>query len=209
MYSHKRKKGPSVAQFQELVLLEKEESLKGFDRELRFAAIMKGLSPSQAEEELTMDEIMQINREFDFPDMSKVPPALPRRAWIAGRLFEIRPNFAALNFGDFVAFEHFTRTEATSVRELHNIMALLMKEIKLSNLWAPAKEKPEAYLERAAFLQANGPAWLGCQIAGFFTEVWKELCGPTSKQPGGSRWIEILRVYQKARQLRERKRSRS
>jgi len=165
-----------VAQFQQLVLLEQDDTVNGFDKEIRFAAIMTNRTYQEAEEDMTMDEIMEVNRRWGFPNMDTAVPRLPRRVWIRGRLFEIIPDFSKLNAGEFTSFEHMTRTPANAVRDLHLIMALLTREYRIPYLVKGRRKEPaETYLARAEFLQDHAPAWIGAMVAAFFLQVWKQL----------------------------------
>jgi hypothetical protein len=206
MKLYKKKMRPTVAQFQELVLLEKEDALRGIDKEVRFCAIMMGLSIQEAQETLSMDQIMEINRRFVRPSFDDTRVRLPRRVWIKGRLFKVCPDFTALSFGEFVAFEHFVRTPDTATREMHHIMALLTREIKPPYIWPGRKrseikpsinpdrleqEAAKTYLERARFMQEWAPADLGLDMSAFFLQVWRELCSHISSKNPGVRWMKL------------------
>jgi hypothetical protein len=165
-----------VAQFQQLVALVDDNTTTGFDREIRFAAIMTSRTYREAEEDMTMNEILELNRRWRFPDMATAVPRLPRRIWIRGHLFEIIPDFTKLNAGEFTSFEHMTRTPETSVQELHHLLALLTREYRIPYLLkGRRKESPDTYLARARFMQDHAPAWVGAMVTAFFLQVWKQL----------------------------------
>lgn len=183
-----RKLSPTVAQFQQLVLLDQQSSIDGFDKEIHFAAIMSNMTYQQAAEELTMDQILEINRIYSFPDMNKVVPRLPRRTRIRGKLYKIMPNFTYLKGGEFLDFEHFTRTPDTSVEELHNIMALFVRPYIIPYIWVARRKEPaKRYLDRAKFLQDYAPAEIGCMISAFFLQVWRQLYCRIPPREDGSR----------------------
>jgi hypothetical protein len=178
---------PTIAQYQQLVILEKDDAVRGFDREIRFAAIMTNKTYQEAEEDLEMNTIIEINRRWKFPDMATATPRLPKRVWIKGRLFSITPDFTKLLAGEFTAFEHMTRTPENAVRDLHLVLALLTREYRIPYLQkGKQKETPEAYLARAEFLQDNAPAWIGCMVSAFFLQVWKQLSDRTRSSQAGT-----------------------
>lgn len=198
-----KKNNPTIKQFQQLIILEKEGELDGFDRELRFAAIMRGLSNKEAEETLELKDIMETNSKFQMPNQGKPIYTYPKRVWIKRRCFQIMPDYTRLKFGEFTAFEHFTRTPNTSVREMHNILALLTREVKFPYLWSqPRKEPPEVWLERANFLQDHAPSSLALSVSGFFLQLWDECCAltlQTQKMPPTKvdRWRIARRHHRK------------
>jgi hypothetical protein len=186
---------PTIRQFQEHAALAVDDNQRGIDRELRFAAIMRNMTVQEAEEKISLDEIMEINRRYKMPTAGEEVTSIPRTIWIRGRLFRLFPDFTRLTFGEFAAFEHFTRTPKTSTREMHNIVALLTREIRPPYLRARGRKEPaEVYLERAAFLQDNAPAQLATSISAFFLRVWTELCDPTHNKTAGERYHKATRT---------------
>lgn len=177
---------PTIAQYQQLVLLAQDDQVNGYDREIRFAAIMSKLTYQDAEETLSIKDILDINRRWQFPDMAAVVPRLPRRVWIQGRLYRIAPEFNKLMAGEFTSFEHLTRTPDNAVREMHYVMALLIRPYRIPYLWrAKKKESSATYLTRANYLQDHAPAWIGCMISAFFLQVWRQLSDPTYSRQNG------------------------
>lgn len=161
----------TIKQFQQLESLRKEETIGNFDKEVRFAAIILNMTNEQADE-LPMSKVMQVNKNYVTP---QAKDRIPKRTFIGGRLFQVIPDFTLLNAGEFTAFEHFTRTPNTTLNELHNIVALLTREVKFPYLkQQPRKEDPDTYLKRAIFMQDNAPAELAMTISGFFLRVWNQ-----------------------------------
>ncbi len=175
-----KKLHPTIKQFQELYLLQLDGN-EDFQAQVNFAAIIKGITRDQAEE-LTLQEVFDIHHRYHFPDPNQLLPKLPRRIKIKGRRFRVYPNFLMLKTGEFTAFEHFRRTEKTSIQELHHIIGLLTREIKWT--WrgpraTARKEAADVYLERSEWLQEYAPAMIALQISAFFLMVWRELSDPT------------------------------
>jgi len=191
---HKKKRlEPTVKQFQQLVLLETDDSVRGFDKELRFCAIMTGQSNEEVERRLSSQEIIEINKRYNNPSDSALANKLTDRIWIGKKLFKVCPDFTRLIWGEFISFEHFTRSPKTTVQELHNILALLTRPIPFpyfktrANNWTDdEEERAEDFNKRATYLQEEAPAWLGLALSGFFLQVWSELSDPIPTPTPGS-----------------------
>ena len=170
---------PTISQLQELNSLSKE-TLTPLERDVYWAAIMNHTSRNEAGE-MTLDQIGDIIARTRIPETRMTGTRIPKRIWIGKRLYRLLPDFTALTFGEFTALEHFTRTEQTTINELHNILALLTREIKPPYIKTqPRKEPPERYQERANYLQQHATAELAAAIAAFFLQVWSVLYDHTS-----------------------------
>ncbi len=223
MRLYKKKKQPTIKQFQELVLLEREGQEKGLEKEVRFAAIMEGMPYLEARERLTLRDLIRINQETDIsPDIWDPKAKLPRYFWIKGRLFRVCRDFTAMSFGEFAAFEHFTRTPDSSIRELHNTLALLTREVSILRLiwpwrrsgssWGKVRrdafgrlqdperlpeEAPREFLERAIWLQDNAPVQAAAMVSAFFLQLWNETLRHISRAGKRPTWIERWRALRK------------